>query len=103
MTHCRLVRLAFRSRWISGSAPFTIAVAGGCDDGDRDLARAYGARTAALVRRNAPSLVYEPGEPSLPVDWRRCRAHRCADAPDDRDLDVHRSRAGQPATVFTHV
>ena len=29
-----------------------------------------------------------------------CRSRRCSDAPDDRDLDVHRSDAGRPATVF---
>ncbi len=73
----------------------------GCDDGDAALASAYGRRDAALVRAYAPSLVYEHGEPSLPVDYRRCREHACADTPDDHDLDTHRSSAGQPATVFT--
>ena len=76
------------------------AVKGGCRDGDAGLARAYGSRDAALARELAPSLVYEPGEKSLPVDWRRCRERACSDAPDDRDLDVHRSAAGQPATAF---
>ena len=76
------------------------AVKGGCRDGDAALARAYGERDAALARALAPNLVYEPGERSLPVDWRRCRARACSDAPDDRDLDTHRSDAGQPATAF---
>jgi hypothetical protein len=79
------------------------AAAGGCRDGDRALVRAYGAAGAALVRAHAPNVVYEPGERQLPVDWRRCRRPRCADAPDERDLDVHRSRAGERATVFTRV
>jgi hypothetical protein len=79
------------------------ALKGGCDDGDATLARAYGTRDAALVREYAPSLVYEPGEAELPVDWRRCRSRACDDAPDDRDLDAHRSNAGEPATVFTRV
>jgi hypothetical protein len=79
------------------------AVKRGCDDGDSALARAYGRRDAALVRRHAPGIVYEPGERQLPVDWRRCRARGCADAPDDRRLDAHRSHAGERATVFTHV
>jgi hypothetical protein len=80
------------------------AARGGCDDGDAGLVRAYGARDAELVREYAPNVVYEPGEPSLPVDYRECRAHRCADAPDDRDLDVHRStETGHRATVFTHL
>jgi hypothetical protein len=79
------------------------AVRAGCDDGDAALARAYGPRDAALVRRHAPDIVYEPGEPSLPVDFRRCRSHACADAPNDRDLDAHRTSAGKRATAFVHV
>jgi len=72
----------------------------GCDD---DLDEAYGPGDAALVRRHAPNIVYEPGTYSLPVDYRRCRSHRCSDAPDDRDLDVSRSKRGEPATAFTRV
>ena len=79
------------------------AVRGGCHDGQELLARAYGERDAALVRRHAPNLVYEPGERQIPVDWRRCRRPRCAEAPDDRDLDVHRAERGARATVFTRV
>ena len=79
------------------------AVRGGCDDGDAELARAYGERDARLVRAFAPGLVYEPGERQLPVDWRRCRAVRCASAPDDRELDAHRSETGASATAFTRV
>jgi hypothetical protein len=68
------------------------------------LARAYGERDAALVRQHAPSIVYEPRTLTLPVDYRRCRSHRCSDAPGDRDLDVSRAkRGGAPATAFTHV
>jgi hypothetical protein len=68
------------------------------------LRRAYGEHDAELVRENAPNIVYEPGTLTLPVDFRHCRSHRCSDAPDDRDLDVHRSaRAGVQATAFTHV
>jgi hypothetical protein len=82
---------------------FVCVTAGGCRDGDRALVRAYGPAATALVRGYAPNLVYEPGERQLPVDWRRCRRRRCADAPDERDLDVHRSHVGERATVFTHV
>jgi hypothetical protein len=72
--------------------------------GEGELVAAYGARDAALVRRYAPNIAYEPGTLTLPVDWRQCRSHRCSDAPDDRHLDVHRSaRGGLPATAFTHV
>jgi hypothetical protein len=79
------------------------AVRGGCNDGDAALADAYGERDAALVRAHAPNLVYEPGERQLPVDYRRCRRTGCADAPDDRDLDAHRTLSGERATVFTRV
>ena len=68
------------------------------------LRSAYGEHDAQLVRDNAPNLVYEPGTFTLPVDYRRCRSHRCSDAPDDRDLDAQRAtRGGARATAFTHV
>ncbi|MBA3299052.1 MAG: hypothetical protein H0U24_03120 [Thermoleophilaceae bacterium] len=79
------------------------AARGGCDDGATGLAAAYGPSDAQLLRRHAPNLAYEPGEAQLPVDWRECRERRCADAPDDRDLDAHRSHAGRRATVYTRV
>src|SRR5215207_5896545 len=68
-----------------------------------ELTRVHGADDAELLRRYAPGIVYEPGTYVLPVDPRHCRAHACADAPDDPDLDVHASRRGDPATAFTHV
>jgi hypothetical protein len=80
------------------------AVEGDCDATDASLVAAYGERDAALVRRHAPSLVYEPGERQLPVDYRHCREAACAAAPDDPDLDVHRTtEAAHPATAFTHL
>jgi hypothetical protein len=80
------------------------SVRGGCAEERGALAAAYGDRDAELVRRFAPSLVYEPGTYTLPVDFRDCRSHLCSDAPDDRDLDAHRTtRGGHPATAFTHV
>lgn len=79
------------------------AVKGGCHDGDDALVRAYGGDDAELVRRHLQGLVFEPGERQIPVDWRECRAVACAQAPDDRDLDVHRSEAGMRATVFTRL
>ena len=72
-----------------------------CADGA--LVRAYGRSDAELVRRYAPGVAYEPGERQLPVDYRRCRAVACARAPDDRDLDAHRTDAGGRATLFTRV
>jgi hypothetical protein len=83
---------------------FVCAVGRDCGAEHAALARAYGERDAALVRSAAPSLVYERGTLTLPVDWRRCRSHRCSDAPDDPDLDASRAkRGGAPATAFTHV
>lgn len=80
------------------------AVRGGCDDGDDELAAAYGVHDAALVREYAPNIVYEPGERSLPVDFRDCRARYCSDAPDDPTLDAHSSaRTDDQATAFTRV
>src|SRR3954452_8526537 len=80
------------------------AVRGDCGAERAALQHAYGARDAELVRRYAPNIVYEHGTLTLPVDYRHCRSHRCSDAPDDRDLDVHRSaRGGARATAFTHV
>ena len=74
---------------------FVCSVRGHCRDGQVALARAYGAADAALVREHAPGLVYEPGERQLPVDYARCRSRACADAPDDRDLDAHRTGPGR--------
>jgi len=79
------------------------AIKGGCDDGDAQLARAYGKRNAERVRELAPDVVYEPGEPSIPVDYRECRRRACSQTPNDRRLDAHRTEAGRQAPVFTHV
>jgi hypothetical protein len=80
------------------------AVLAGCRGGDARLEAAYGADVASQVRFYAPGIVYEPGTLVLPVDFRRCRAHRCADAPDARGEDVWMSqRGGSRATVFSHV
>jgi hypothetical protein len=79
------------------------AARGGCSAGEGSLTRAYGRDDAALLRRFAPNIVYEPGADSLPVDFRRCRSSGCAHAPDDRNLDATRSDTGVPAAAFTHV
>ena len=79
------------------------AVKGGCGPGDDELAAAYGAEDAELVRRYSPNIAYEPGTLTLPIDWRKCRVHTCSDASPDRGVDVARSRAGAPATAFTHL
>jgi hypothetical protein len=80
------------------------AVKGDCRNDGIALRRAYGQRDAELVRRHAPNVVYERRTLTLPVDYRHCRSHRCSDAPDDPDLDAHRSARGRhQATAFTRV
>lgn len=77
---------------------------GGCGSADDGLRSAYGAEDAAAMRRFAPNIVYEPGTHTLPVDFRRCRSHRCSDAPDDPSLEVTSStRTRTPAAAFTHL
>ena len=78
-------------------------IRGPCDAGETSLARAYGDEDARLLRAFAPDIVYEPGERAVPVDFRACRRVACAEAADDRDLDVHRTAAGLPATAFTRL
>jgi hypothetical protein len=72
-----------------------------CEHSD-GLERAYGADTAALVRRFAPDVVYERGSAELPVDFRRCRRNDCSNGPD-RPIAVDRSGAGLRTTAFTRV
>jgi len=80
------------------------AIVAGCRGNVTDLVLAYGAETAALVRRFTPGLVYERRTLTLPVDFRSCRSHRCADAGARAGADVARAaRGGSQATVFTHV
>jgi hypothetical protein len=79
------------------------AVLAGCRGEDGRLQDAYGAEVGGLVRAFAPALDYEPRTLTLPVDFRACRSHRCADAPDRRRADVWRSPRGRAATAFTHV
>jgi hypothetical protein len=80
------------------------AVLAGCHGEDRRLGAAYGPDAAAYVRAYAPNVVYERHTRTLPVDFRRCRSHACADAIDFPGLDVWRAaRGGAQATVFTHV
>jgi hypothetical protein len=100
-----MVTPAVDGRGFGGALAHRIVCAarGGCADGDATLARAYGPLDAALVRDHAPGLVYERGERQLPVDYARCRTPACATAPDERDLDAHRSDAGERATAFTRV
>jgi hypothetical protein len=95
----------FDGRSFGGFLAFHVACAieRDCHRGADLLARAYGPEDAGLVRDLAPNLVYEPGERQLPVDWRACRRAACAEARDERDLDVHLTDAGERATAFTRL
>jgi hypothetical protein len=77
------------------------AAGGWCERGDA-VERAYGASTAALVRRFAPNVAYERDSAQLPVDFRRCRRTLCSDGPDAAGA-IDRSSAGLPVTAFTRV
>ena len=97
---------AIDGRSLGGALTHTIVCAarGNCDRGEDRLLGAYGRSDSELLRRFAPNVVYEPGTHTLPVDFRRCRSHRCSDAPDDQGLDVSASTRGRvPAAAFTHV
>jgi hypothetical protein len=95
----------FDGRSFGGFLAFHLACAikRDCHRGEDLLERAYGRRDAHLVRDLAPNLVYEPGERQLPVDWRACRRATCAEAPDERDLDVHLTGSGERVTAFTRL
>jgi hypothetical protein len=95
----------FDGRSLGGFLAFRVVctIKRDCHERDGSVTRAYGERDAALVRDLAPNLVYEPGERQLPVDWRDCRRVACAEAPDERDLDVHLTHAGERATAFTRL
>jgi hypothetical protein len=47
------------------------------DSADSALVAQYGEGDAALVRRYAPELQYEPGSQAVPVDFRHCRSPIC--------------------------
>ncbi len=67
---------------------------------DGALAAAYGAELAGRVEASAPEIVYEAGMRDLPVDFRSCRAGRCARAADAGPIAA--SRTGEPAVAFVH-
>src|SRR5438067_11836396 len=79
------------------------AIHNDCDNKRDKLTSTYGQGDAELVREYAPSIVYEPGEKEIPIDYRQCRTTACGDAPDDRALDVSQTNAKMPASAFTHV
>lgn len=76
------------------------ALADGCGD-EPALIAGYGTEVGKLVREHMPTLVFEDGSRSAPVDFRRCRSTSCGDG-SDRGL-VHRTDAGLAVTAFVHV
>ncbi len=76
------------------------ALADDCGD-EPELIAAYGSEVGELVRRHMPSLLFERGSRAVPVDFRRCRATACGDAPEHGY--VSRTNAGLPVSAFVHV
>lgn len=66
-----------------------------------ELEKAFGPSLAATVVERAPRVLFESGEPSLPVDFRSCREHDCADV--EGEGEISRSATGEQATSFVHV
>jgi hypothetical protein len=61
----------------------------------------YGHELAALVRANAPALLYGDGMTAMPVDYRRCRIDQCAAGAGEGT--VLRTERGERAVAFTHL
>jgi hypothetical protein len=76
------------------------ALANGCGD-EPALIASYGTEVAELVRKHMPTLIFEKGSRALPVDFRRCRSSRCADGPEEGEVDKTDERL--PVTAFVHV
>lgn len=85
---------------ISRSLLCAASLSGDCFS-EGSLESAYGEDGAALVRINAPELLFGPDLLGLPVDFRSCRSPNCADAA--REGLVTESTAGEPVTLFTRV
>jgi hypothetical protein len=75
-------------------------LADGCGD-EPLLIATYGDEVGRLVRRHMPTIGFEAGSRAVPVDYRRCRATSCGDAPE-AGL-VHRTDERLPVTAFVHV
>lgn len=91
---------ALHAPWLART--IRCAIVAGCGEEGR-LVAVYGAESAAWVRAYAPGIVYEPNTLTLPVDYRRCRSHRCSDADMALGENVWQTASGGAATVFTRV
>jgi len=76
------------------------AIADDCGD-EPALIAAYGTEVGKLVREHMPTILFERGSRSVPVDFRRCRRPSCGDAPHHGF--VSRTDTGLPLTAFVHV
>lgn len=77
------------------------SLADSCGGDEPVLIAAYGTEVGKLVREHMPSLLFEQGSRSVPVDFRRCRSTACGDGAD-RGY-VRRTDAGLPVSAFVHV
>ena len=95
----RTVRLSLRDA-VLANLVCAVRLVEDCRE-EPELREAYGHEVAALVRANAPALLYEDGMTAMPVDYRRCRIDQCAAG--EGEGTVLRTQRGERATAFTHV
>jgi len=76
------------------------AMADSCGD-EPHLIAAYGTDVGKAANDHMPSMLFEPGSQAVPVNFRRCRATACGDAPGEGL--VRRTARGLPVTAFVHV
>ncbi len=72
----RTVRLSLRDA-VLANLVCAVRLVEDCRE-EPELREDYGHEVAALVRANAPALLYEEGMTAMPVDYRRCRIDQCA-------------------------
>jgi hypothetical protein len=77
-----------------------VSMADSCGD-EPHLIAAYGAEVGKLANDHMPSIAFERGSRALPVNFRRCRSTRCADA--EGEGLVRRTDKGLPIAAFVHV
>ena len=95
----RTVRLSLRDA-VLANLVCAVRLVEDCRE-EPELREDYGHEVAALVRANAPALLYEDGMTAMPVDYRRCRIDQCAAG--EEEGTVLRTQRGERATAFTHV
>jgi hypothetical protein len=86
---------------IAGKLACAAGLGEGCGGEPTALVLEYGPELAQTVSRHVPTLQYEQGMLSLPVDYRECRELACAQGAYAGV--VEETRTGLPVTLFSHV